>query len=615
MRRSCVPTSIRALILVSAVVAVRVQGQSDSSRAATSDAQRLDPVRVAGRTMCDASTRNREELLDSWSIAQQALSSSQSSSGDKGFSAELVRYTRVLPVDRTGDTTVAVEGTVWNRGDAFATPAIVDLARGGFVRSSNGEVEFVAPDAHQVLSESFAAEYCLWAERGVASTTEVRGLGFRRAATPREGDVEGTLWLSADGRLRSIRYRYVGLSVAALASEPGGEIHFLQLPSGRWIVHRWKLRIPELDIAVVESGVGIHHTARRVDRLRRVVERGGWVTRVALDDADTLTLPGDTLLLEIRGQRRRAASESGPIVTGVDAPGAWDVGRVDSIAIPEMHPGVLRFVVPFDARAPDAAGDTISVLVVPHSKGMRGTLHLPERRATARDRAAVPSRAPTGNLLVVVRSAHDDRPVDAAHLMLGERELRWSPRDSAYAGWSLPSGRYPLRTRRLGFAPDERWVEVAGGAMRLTIRMRPLATLLPEMIVAGKRVVVDPRFGGVVQRALSNWGSVITRGDLRTAYDIQSVMETIPGVRFSPRGITFARCADELPFTASPPRVQVYVDGVRVTAMDDTPPMQALSFVSPAAIEVVEVYRGVAKIPAEFLNDACAVIAIWTRPP
>ena len=38
-----------------------------------------------------------------------------------------------------------------------------------------------------------------------------------------------------------------------------------------------------------------------------------------------------------------------------------------------------------------------------------------------------------------------------------------------------------------------------------------------------------------------------------------------------------------------------------------------LELVPPTAIQAIEVYRGVAQIPAEFLDDACAVIAIWTK--
>ena len=74
--------------------------------------------------------------------------------------------------------------------------------------------------------------------------------------------------------------------------------------------------------------------------------------------------------------------------------------------------------------------------------------------------------------------------------------------------------------------------------------------------------------------------------------------------------------------------VQVYVDGVRMTRSgaaqiagaspsagpdDDYDVEHALKLVPPTAIQAMEIYTGVAQIPAEFLEDACAVIAIWTK--
>ena len=58
-------------------------------------------------------------------------------------------------------------------------------------------------------------------------------------------------------------------------------------------------------------------------------------------------------------------------------------------------------------------------------------------------------------------------------------------------------------------------------------------------------------------------------------------------------------------------KVQVYIDGTRVTQSSSV--TDALRLVTPRDIEAMEVYTGVARIPAEFLNDACAVIAIWTK--
>ena len=41
--------------------------------------------------------------------------------------------------------------------------------------------------------------------------------------------------------------------------------------------------------------------------------------------------------------------------------------------------------------------------------------------------------------------------------------------------------------------------------------------------------------------------------------------------------------------------------------------MHTLAAVNPTSIQAIEVYRGASQLPAEFLDDACAVIAIWTK--
>ena len=85
-------------------------------------------------------------------------------------------------------------------------------------------------------------------------------------------------------------------------------------------------------------------------------------------------------------------------------------------------------------------------------------------------------------------------------------------------------------------------------------------------------------------------------------------------------------------------KVQVYVDGVRVTeynqALTGAADPQSLRMkttmrdlnldlsrdvshelrdIVPSSLQLVEVYRGVARLPARYAADACAVVLIWTR--
>jgi len=67
--------------------------------------------------------------------------------------------------------------------------------------------------------------------------------------------------------------------------------------------------------------------------------------------------------------------------------------------------------------------------------------------------------------------------------------------------------------------------------------------------------------------------------------------------------------------------VSVFIDGVLQMESDRTstsglgeePPVEMLSRINPADIEMIEVYRGASEIPAVFHWNGCAVIAIWTK--
>ncbi len=90
-----------------------------------------------------------------------------------------------------------------------------------------------------------------------------------------------------------------------------------------------------------------------------------------------------------------------------------------------------------------------------------------------------------------------------------------------------------------------------------------------------------------------------------------SVLATIPGAHVNQAGIVFARCGYSGDASA---KVQVYGDGARVTMGDDVNAVAlARGTVHVSQIQAIEVYRGVAQIPAEFLYDACAGIAIWAK--
>jgi hypothetical protein len=154
---------------------------------------------------------------------------------------------------------------------------------------------------------------------------------------------------------------------------------------------------------------------------------------------------------------------------------------------------------------------------------------------------------------------------------------------------------------------------------------------LTEVTISGKRVMVEARFADAYQRLGRANGDFFTREGMDSlhAVDMKSLLQMIPGVLVNDRGITFLRCEGNVfaqnpaynPFdgtqrpraaSAQAAKVQVYVDGVRVTTTGDDA-FAALRDIRPSSLQLVEVYRGLSRIPGEYLDDACAVILLWTR--
>lgn len=190
-------------------------------------------------------------------------------------------------------------------------------------------------------------------------------------------------------------------------------------------------------------------------------------------------------------------------------------------------------------------------------------------------------------------------------------------------------GTYDLRVRRLGYEPTTLRVVLQGGRsyeQRVELQRHPHA--LTEVRINGQMLKVPARFEDVYGRAAHENGTFFTRKDIEqlNPNNVQSLLNLVPTVYVNDRGITFQRCKGEFSgLSISGNRqagvaqqqfakvVQVYIDGTRVTANPNDSLLEALRIVHPRDIEAIEVYTGVARIPAEFNNDACAVIAIWTK--
>ena len=177
-----------------------------------------------------------------------------------------------------------------------------------------------------------------------------------------------------------------------------------------------------------------------------------------------------------------------------------------------------------------------------------------------------------------------------------------------------------LEVRRLGFRAVDTAVTI-DTATSLVVWLTPVPRRLAEIEVHGKRILIPAHMRAVYERANRNHGTLITAADIERVFpqDTKAMLQGIAGIRVELKKVHFVRCsnirgAGEGPFPHSKPRVHVYVNGDRHTVRgDEYEVKEVIDAVHPSDIELIEVYGGLARIPAEFLADACAVVAIWTK--
>ena len=218
-----------------------------------------------------------------------------------------------------------------------------------------------------------------------------------------------------------------------------------------------------------------------------------------------------------------------------------------------------------------------------------------------------------------------ERPVAGARVLLLNRYRKFAGRtvtDEAGRFRFEKSGRgqYRLDVKAVGYLPTVTplmWM-VESGFAGLEVRLSPNAVLLaPLEIVALSPLSTSPFLDNVRHRATRGFGVQLTREDIeeRGPMRLTDLLVTLPGVRVGQgRGGAGARSISigrALPGC----QVQIFLDGVQMNRAGAGGSVLIDDLVSPFDVEVVEVFRGLGGIPAEFLTPQarCGVVAIWTR--
>ncbi len=209
-------------------------------------------------------------------------------------------------------------------------------------------------------------------------------------------------------------------------------------------------------------------------------------------------------------------------------------------------------------------------------------------------------------------------PVPLAEIVLLGTDLRAvADSDGLFRIAGVPKGLHPVIVRSIGWKPLFFILKMEEGYEFIgRISLEPAPQRLPELIVEGGRLAkpaeyaLTTRYDDFFRRRRSRAGTFRTRNDPGFVYATHTgdLLRMIPGVRvsFGSEGtsVDFTRCR------GPDAKVAVWIDGARVMTNNHN---EALEYLRPSSIEMIEVYRGVGQIPGEFLDDSCAAIVIWTR--
>lgn len=123
------------------------------------------------------------------------------------------------------------------------------LAAGGYVQPAGANLNYFAPDAEVLLSETFLEDHCFRLEVGDEDHAELVGLFFEPVTERELPDVSGVLWLDqGTAELRYLDYQYANLDYDVAPRAAGGHVGFERLRTGAWIVRRWWIRMPIIEV-------------------------------------------------------------------------------------------------------------------------------------------------------------------------------------------------------------------------------------------------------------------------------------------------------------------------------------------------------------------------------
>jgi len=618
----------------------------------------LGAVTVSGRTECVAGATDGKDVSTVWEEARKALDATDLAQREEMFTARVSRFERTLEPQSRRVTDYQTKQSAGVTRNPFISESAAQLSANGFVRHSEGETIYFAPDAAVLLSDEFLNDHCFRLRSGADRRSGLIGLTFEPVRGRDKPDIAGTLWIDrASAELRDLEYSYrrlPNLPTTVKSEDFGGQIAFRRMSNGAWIVERWVIRMPVLAERAAQSTdaviPGLGGAATERVRLSAIREEGGEVMETVVRGArrelaaDGATVRGtvfdSTRMAPLAGAR--VFLDGTQFSTQSSAEGAFALENVPpgTYGVAVMHPR-------FDSLGIRSPSETVTLKV---GEPATLTLALPSVATLIERTCSAEARGPgTAALRGRVNDTGGAPVIDAEVIANWNRPLTPNARGSATRAQTLrartdSAGRYALcglperveltvlavveqrRSAPAKVLVAEREMSVLdlqlGSATVVAAADAQAAATLPtKAVTAGRTESANAVIQAIDRRRRRGGGTYLTRTQIARANASQftDLLRGIPGVTLRPNesGITIV----EVRRTARLARDSTGAGDDHCPAeirVDDLPMENSAvnmnGGIQVRNVEVVEVYSG-GQVPVEFTarRSMCGLLLVWTR--
>jgi len=242
----------------------------------------LDYVRVVGRSVCGRARASDVQVVTLLEEARKAIQSTQLRSTDGELSAIWTLRSQQTTLAGRPVAEPSIQAFRASTERPFQSIPPDSLAAVGYLEIAEDGYTFFAPDAEVLLSEQFVEGHCFQAQPWTKDDRDWVGIGFRPAQTDRGiVNIRGTMWLDRrSAELRLLEFDYLNLPPILRVRNTGGEVAFLRLPTGSWLVHKWHIRMPRVTQTEVPTRFGRRTGNRTVSDVRAMEVYGGDVREI-----------------------------------------------------------------------------------------------------------------------------------------------------------------------------------------------------------------------------------------------------------------------------------------------------------------------------------------------